>query len=426
MRLITVTSDNYLPSTLMMLESVRVWHPALPVTVYALEKGWNADHKARLREMDAEVEVIPEHDPRQRSGPVGTTLFAVWKIEVFLRQAEPFLFLDSDILALKPLDEVFRRVERDGWLSVEEGTTLGFYNQGDIAALSGLPEAAGSLKSFNTGVLGCDPRAHREVFELALEWSRLIKAIAFGDQGLINLAWHRVRGGMPPSAGRQFNGGFFDDGAIDLTNTILHFAGDHVWRMMKQAGRKRFELQHDVWSAWPKGVGLTNLRDTSFWERSLPHPWPWLNQCTQARHHGFVRRVREASLELRDTPWLLLRDRYEAHLLHRRVLAGLDAFWKREASRFSGLNYRPTYHLNPRGMATSSLRRRVARLCDDIRSLGRPRIVKLGIDRTGRAGAPVARSAEGSHRGVAAPIGSGDPASPDPAPTTPPSGERGT
>ncbi|MEX1090716.1 MAG: hypothetical protein WEC36_16010 [Phycisphaeraceae bacterium] len=361
--ILTVTSDNYLPCTRLLLESLRVWHAETAVTVYALERGWTPRHTAQIEDAHTRVRVLAEPEARHRQGGAAGN-YAVWKIDVFAMQTQPFLFLDSDILVLAPLLRVAALLRRDGWFSVQEGTPLSSYYQGLITRLMSLPPAAAALRSFNTGVLACDPCRHQALFGLARDWGRQVSGMYLGDQGLLNLAWYQLYGLMPPPGTPRFNGGWGGDDRVDLSQVILHFARPNY---PPPGGGKLLDQQR-IWRAWPKGVPLLDLTDTDFWRRSLPHPWQWLNQCTLPRHRRFVRQMRAASLALRGCEHLLIADRYQAYLLHPKVLAEVASFWARSRHLFVGLPHRPTFNLNSHGQLTSAWARRWPRLRSTLRA----------------------------------------------------------
>ncbi len=358
MRILTITSDTYVSITALMIQSLRVWHPRIPVVVYALETGWTASHSDQLAALGVTVRIVPEPDMRHRAGAMGSAVFCVWKLSVLMEQTEPYLLLDSDTLILRPLDELLAMIERDGWMTVNEGTRLGRYFEGDITRLMPMSEAQREWPGFNTGVLGCHPDLHRDVVALAHKWSEQIGGIFLGDQGLLNLAWCHLRPAMPPSADVQFNGGWSRDHRVNLRQTIVHLAGFEG--LFSPADK--LAHQQALWSAWPRGVRLVNLTDTCFWREHLPrHPWPWLNQCDRPVHRAFVRQMRQASRALAGTPWLLVENGYQAYLVDRELLAQVDAFWAREGHAFARVRHKPTFHLNGAGGATPAWWRRIVR-----------------------------------------------------------------
>ena len=367
MRLITMTSDNYAPLTRLLVESVRVWHPDIEVRAYALDTNWTAQHAKLLEDVGVDVRVIHEVSTANRAGANGQAVHNLQKLDAMLDQDGPFLFLDSDMLVFKPLDRVFTRIESDGWFTVHETDPLGHYNQGEIAALSGLPDDARDEKSLNPGCLGAAPKRFGDVITLADEWGYKITANVLGDQGLLNLAFHRLRGCIPPCAGKVYNGGTAPDGCVRLEQAILHIAGPN-WR---KTGLTKLEYQQRVWDAWPRGVALVNLTDTDFWQSTLPHPWPWINQANQKQHRAFVRLMRDASRRdlLGHTDWLLVPDADFAYLLHADVLSELERFWANHADRFAKVKHEPTYHLPGTGRAASAMSHRLTRWKQTARAL---------------------------------------------------------
>jgi hypothetical protein len=363
MRIVTMTSDNYVPCTRMMIESIRVWHPQVPVIVYALSTGWKQEHQDVFDGLNARVKLLEEVDVRNRRGANGEAIFNLQKLDVMLDQAEPFLMLDSDILILKPLDTVFADIDRDGWFTAHENTRLRDYYRGDITKVVELSGPGLDQTSINSGVLGCDPAKHRRVFELARAWAKQIGGIFLGDQGLVNLAWFKLYGDAPPQVSYLYNGGFTTEGRVDLRQTILHFGRSHT----KLGGKQK--VQTDIWAAWPKGVELLNLADTDFWKSTLPHPWEWLNQANKKVHRGFVRRVREQSRCLIGTSWLIVQNDDEAYLLHSDVLDALNAFWRKEHRRLNGVPHLATFNLDPSNQPTPRWRKMIQRTCREAASL---------------------------------------------------------
>ncbi|MCC5830366.1 MAG: hypothetical protein JJU36_13055 [Phycisphaeraceae bacterium] len=366
MRIVTVTSDNFLDSTCLLLESLRLWHRE-PVAVYALEQDWTEAHSARLEPFNVELHMVAEPDKRHRQGGAGRPFHALWKLDVFLAQDQPFVYLDADTLVLRSLDHVFERTARDGWFTVLEGTRVAHYNQGPIAEVTGIGPEAEQVRSFNTGVLGCDPARHRDVFAQAREWGHGVRVsgVYFGDQGLMNLAWYRLHGGtMPPDGGEAYNTGLAPGGRIKLHSAVLHFAGPHFMATKKS----KAQCARDVWAAWPHGVKLVDLTETEFWRRSQPHPWAYINQVSLPRFRSKVNELRKQSHELIGTEYLLVPSADHAWLLDSEVLKETCAFWREAAGRFAELSYLPTYHLAEGGRPVSSAVHRWDRFKRTIRS----------------------------------------------------------
>lgn len=352
MNFITVTSDNYVPATELMLRSLRVWYPDMPVVVYALDTGWTDRHAAQLAPLNVTIRLIAEHgNTAFRGGAMGGSVHALFKLDALLEQTEPFLYLDADILVLAPLTEIFDAVQRDGWFTVHEGTTLAQSNAGEVAALTQFNGDHSKQTILNSGVLGCDPARFRDVFALALKWGRQISSNYQGDQGLINLAWFKLHGRIPPDHDTTYNGGWLSDDRIVLTQHIVHFARANY----PAKGRRKVDDMRRVWDAWPTGVQLRRLRDEPFWRESLPHPWQWQNQCTARRHRDVVQQLRSASDRIADASWLVVDNPYEAHLLSPRLRRSLSEFWREHAHRFAGVPYVPTYHLAPDGKSWPAL-----------------------------------------------------------------------
>ncbi|NJL30851.1 MAG: hypothetical protein HC898_04040 [Phycisphaerales bacterium] len=248
MRFITVTSDNYVAATARMVASLRQWHADDPVVVYALEQDWNSQLEKHFDGMQLQIRHLPEPDKRYRQGTLGQSVFARWKLDVFLDQQEPFIFLDSDTLLLRPLYELIKQTLELGWFTVNEGTTLGQYAQGDISHHVELPDHDESRSGFNTGVVGCVPEGHREVFELAAQWAAKIKGNLLGDQGLLNLAWYELHGDLPPGQSSLYNGGWHTDDTMNLSQAILHFARPNY------TTEQKLHDHHRIWEAWPRGI----------------------------------------------------------------------------------------------------------------------------------------------------------------------------
>ena len=340
MRIITVTSENYVELTRQMLQSLRIWHADLPVTVYALDQGWTGQCDRRLEGLADEVHPLSEGSTRNRGARQDgqVTNYCVWKLDACRQQQEPFILLDGDMLILKPLDPILEATSRDGWFAVHEGTRLGDYAQGEVSRFITVPESDAKSTSFNTGVLGCDMKRHGEVFDLAIEWGRQVSGVWLGDQGLLNLAWYNLRGYLPTAAPTIFNGGWYTDDRLNLTQTVLHFARPSY-------GGSKLADQTRIWRAWPRGVKVIDLTETDFWQQSLPHPWPWLNQANHPRHRDHVARIRRASRELTGAEYLVIPTADHAFLLDRALLRDTARFWKHHAHRFADVPYRPTYHL---------------------------------------------------------------------------------
>lgn len=372
MRIVTVTSDNFIRNTELLIESLRVWHPDYPVTVYALETRWTPEHTRRLSDLPGvNVRPLKEVDITSRDGKPGQAIRLVWKLDVFLDQHEPFLFVDSDMLVLQPLEPVLRRFRRDGWFAVHEGTPMAFYLQGPLARITGLADLPTTPGSFNTGLVGADPARHRPIFELAKHWADELKTIPAdstdtwsGDQGLLNLACWKVHGRLPDSAPVHWNSAPHVDGRIDPGCAVLHIAGHyvHVHRPDKAVVQQRF------WDQWPRGLRIVHLLDTDFWQDSLPHPWQFANRANQPRYRAKLRRMRRDSLALLDTPNLLIRNEAEAFLLDARVLAAVDRWWREHAPAFAKLPHLDTCQMTASGRYIPAGPRRRRRWLSDLRS----------------------------------------------------------
>lgn len=361
MNFITVTSDNYAQMASTMVESLRVWYPNDPVLVYALDTGWTEDHAKLFDGLNVTLRIIAEHgDTSFRGGASGTSVHALFKLEALIEQVEPFVYFDADMLILAPLTEILDTTRRDGWFSVHEGTKLSQINAGEVAALTNISNDLTSQTVLNSGVVGCDPARYGDVLKLAQKWGKQVKGIYQGDQGLINLAWYKLHGHIPPDHDKTYNGGWLQGDRIVLTQRVLHFARANY----PAKGRRKVDDQTAIWRVWPRGVALRRLHDEPFWRASLPHPWPWPNQCTSPKFAAKVRAMRDASDSIADVSWLVVDNEYEAHLLSPRVRKALNAFWAEHASRFTGVPHVPTYHLMQGGKLVPAADRfkRAARL----------------------------------------------------------------
>ncbi len=378
-QLITVTSDNYVGHTHLMLESLRVWHgdpERYPMTVYALETGWTNEHTRSLDPFDVTVKLLHEADTKHRNAD-GSTAQNTFKLDAFLDQDSPFLLIDSDILVLRPLDEALEKLLADGWFSVFDNARLETYYEGDITGLIDLPDELASARSFNSGVFGFDPVAHpeyRQTVQRAKEWAGQVRKIYTGDQALLNFAYLEQFGRVPDNSGYDFNSGLDTQGRFELGRAILHQMGPN-YRVL---GEDRQAVHRALWQAYPRLAPgqpplMTRLDQTAFWRASLPHPWDWINQCNQRRYRKKVEQMRERSKALLDpvqidglahtqTDWLVLNSEHEAYLLDDAVLKAVEDFWQANAHRLADLKYFPTLHLDPGGVAKhAGLVRRLAR-----------------------------------------------------------------
>lgn len=377
MRIVTITSDNYVDHTHLLLESIRVWHPKMEVALYHI----GATDDVAVDVTDPYVCVRTLHDPVASDETERKARRIALKIDVLLEQKRPFLYLDGDTLVLRPLDRLASLIQVRGWVSVDDHEPLAVYDQPELRSLIRIPADCRSRRSFNAGVLGMAPGGpvdYRPVLEQARAWSLergpvTVRGIDLcrayerrsGDQALLNLAWFKHFGQSPASAGYLLNQAVGQDGTIDLGSTIIHLCG----AARKPLGATKLENHQRIWNAWPRGVDMTPLQETDWWRRSLPHPWPWLNQCTQHRHRRFVRQMRASSGELKDIPWLVIRDPFEAFLIDRDVLAEIDRFWRDHAHQLHNVLHRPTFHLPGHHGRTPPTGRRWQRACHELRSL---------------------------------------------------------
>ncbi len=347
-RVITITSDNYLQHTLLLLESLRNWHPQIDVDVYALTQGWSAEHEKALAPLRVNVHHLQEQNAGNRKYTQGAGLQTIFKLEVYRQQQRPFLYIDSDCLILRPLDRAFEIIQRIGWLARHDGYNLGDYYEGDITRQVALKPEDKTLPSLSAGIIGCDPikfPVWHQVIERSNDWASKVSHILHGDQGLISLAFYDLCGGVPADSHREFNHWIGRDGRTDLDGTILHVLG---WKHTA-LGSSMLEVHRKLYEAWPKDANIIDLRTTEFWQQSLPHPWPYLNQCDQPAYRNKVRQMREQSMALLNVPWLLWRDPNESYLLNPRVVRYADQFWRDNAHRLAGFPHRPTYHLGGNG-----------------------------------------------------------------------------
>ncbi|MCC5830365.1 MAG: hypothetical protein JJU36_13050 [Phycisphaeraceae bacterium] len=341
MRIVTITSDNYVPYTSLLLESIRIWHPKIPITVYSLEQGWTEEAGRALEPYGVNIRLLKEEDVSRRQAGTIKTAF---KLDAAIEEKEPFLYLDSDILVLRPLDRAFDLIHREGWLSVRDHEPLRSYYEGDITSLVKVDEATLEERSFNAGVVGFNPVTHpqyRRTFEQARDWIGQVSRIYTGDQALQNFAWVHLFGRLPEHAGYTFNCGVGADGTFELGATVVHLCGG----ARKPIGADKLSNQKLIWNHWPRGVEMVPLVETDWWNQSVPHPWKWINQCTQPLHRQFVREMRRSSTRLRGIPWLVINSPDEAYLIDTEVLKEISDFWASNRSRLAGVPHRPTYHL---------------------------------------------------------------------------------
>lgn len=364
MKIVTVTSDNYAGMTARMLESLRIWHPDLPVEVHALETGWTDQHTTLIEGQRATVVPLAEESPEHRNMAAGKTIQACWKLHVFAAQQQPFLFLDGDMLILAPLDDIFAAVDKDGWFCVHEKTEICQYNQGDIRKLTQLPDEGVGVSTINTGVLGCKPDDYRDIFQQAIDWSTQITGILSGDQGLTNLAWYQLRGRIPPSHSTLYNGGWHTNNLMVLSQVILHFARPNY----PGPGRTKEGDQLAIWSVWPQGRQVTDITQTTFWKSLLPFPWEWPNHCTQPRYRDVVRRCREQSRSLPENQLIAVNTPWQAFLIDSAVLGRIRQEWLQAAGDFARVPHEPTYHLNPYAKPRSAFALTFERLKHELRS----------------------------------------------------------
>ena len=149
MRIITVLSADYLEMTELFLESLRVWHPHVPVVCFAIPDGWTVEAEKQLERFDVSIELLRNDPPRK--------LRKAWKLEALATQTEPVVLMDVDMLVLRPIDLVFETVQKVGWFTVFEGTKLRDYYQGGIQTELQLHDSDLDVRTFNTGLVGYDP-----------------------------------------------------------------------------------------------------------------------------------------------------------------------------------------------------------------------------------------------------------------------------
>lgn len=367
--ILTVTSANYLGHTRLMLQSLRQWHPRALVFVYALATDWTSQESELLAPYQVIVRTVAERNVIHRSAStVQTGLHNVFKLDVLKElDSKVYLYLDGDILVLRPLTPLFDRIRQDGLALVHDHSPLSACWKGPITQRMALPDALANQRCFNSGVIGVNvikTPIWNQVVEQAWQWGQEIDSIPFGDQSLLNLAWvHRTHQPLP-HAGYAYNRGIAQ-GCFELDTALLHFAG-----VPEIAGcRDKLELQQRIWNAWPKELRLVSLQETDFWRSSLPHPWPWPNQASQKKHRAFLKQLRLASRSLVGTQGLLIADAAQAYLLHKEVLTWSRTYWSRHASLLKDVPYAPTWDLAPGGQLRDQRRDRRERLWSDLRRM---------------------------------------------------------
>jgi hypothetical protein len=340
MHVVTVTSDTYLESTTMLIESIRQWHPELAIVVYALSGGWTSAMTERLVGANVSLRMIREQSAADR-GHAGQ--FCSWKLAVLAEQTSPFLYLDADILVLKPLDDAVRLIRSDGWLTAHDTPMLYRYCNERVRRLVAFAPHVMRTPSFNAGVIGCDPKRHGDIFKLARSYQRHVKHVLFGDQALLNIAWSALYDAPSPDAGTTFNGGwryriFRRDEKLrfDLTQTVLHLF----------CVRKKVPLQRKIWDRWPRGARFTAVSQTPFWSEWVRPALAAPTYCEFAERLA-VARVKSGGLHPGEHEYIVARDGLEAFFLNEEVLETIGRRTDEAAGMLGDIPYLPTYHLRP-------------------------------------------------------------------------------
>ena len=351
MRIITVLSADYLEMTELFLESLRVWHPHVPVVCYAIPDGWRPEAEKQLERFDVSIELLCNDPPRK--------LRKAWKLEALAKQTEPVVLMDVDMLVLRPIDLVFKTVQKEGWFTVFEGTKLRAYYQGEIQKHLELTDTELDVRTFNTGLVGYDPNHYGHVISTAYHYAESIDKIwGIGDQALTNLAYYSHHRQMPSGHSFLYNGGWnvVSNGIrFNLAQAVMHFTGPAFPPRGLGYVESKLSKMRDIWSKWPTGLPLQPFSETMVWKDSLPHPWSWLNQCTQSQYREAVRRIRQASLALHGQEGIVIESAYEAYLLDPGVRKWLSQYWKHQGKRFQGLPHHATFHLRTGGRSRSPI-----------------------------------------------------------------------
>ena len=180
---------------------------------------------------------------------------------------EKILYLDTDVLVIRPLAPVFAVATDDMLYALEEGNLESevpydywgskLFAAGEIAALE-------DKTGFSAGVLlfrNCD--AVRALFQKIKEHIARTPGQGFFEQG--HMVYNAIRDGLKNAkALKPFVA--FDDASLKTGKTILHFAGDVGNGRLKHAKMVEF-----LWQLGPQQLGSKQKIVTSFGSCRVSH-----------------------------------------------------------------------------------------------------------------------------------------------------------
>lgn len=117
--IITSVSNKFFPSLLNLLGSIETNYPEHPhIYIYDLGLSWNFRKELELLDMVTVMD-MPHFSPFWRS-------CYTWKTYIF---DNPFaninFYIDAGCEILRPLDEIFKEIEKNDYITVEQGVNLG-------------------------------------------------------------------------------------------------------------------------------------------------------------------------------------------------------------------------------------------------------------------------------------------------------------
>ncbi len=146
--LITSCSNKFFPSVINLLTSIKVNYPEHP-PIYVYDLGLFYTFRRELEQIEGVTVIsMPHFCPHWRA-------CYTWKTYIFAHPpADLNFYLDAGCQVLKPLDEDFEIIERNDYLMIDVGVTLGDLIPNEYKVMFSVPDSYNELTGFSAGIFG--------------------------------------------------------------------------------------------------------------------------------------------------------------------------------------------------------------------------------------------------------------------------------
>jgi lipopolysaccharide biosynthesis glycosyltransferase len=258
--LASVVSESFVPGLMALLGSLKQWHPELRAPFHVFHQGDLSDTScARLREVYPEcvfracnMEAYERIHPHERIGIASYLVFEAFGLEGFDR----VIYLDSDMLCLRPLDRLFDLrtdfaaccdMGCDAYPSRQRGSRNYIFNTGMLVI--GKKHLGSAVRDELVRLAASAPVPEDE--RLAL----------FADQKILNLYFKDRAIEFLPASYNTLIRLATNYAKFDLAKVrLFHYAGRKPWQKKNKGKRGRFD---EIWHAAHRGT-LETLRMAAF------------------------------------------------------------------------------------------------------------------------------------------------------------------